>query len=64
MTHWKRDADALGIDTEFKVSESISREGWFVVKEKKGSSLWEVVASVFGRKRAEIVREALTKEPR
>lgn len=44
---------------EFKTSESMSRDGWYIVKQKKGSALWEVVASVFGEARAEVVRAAL-----
>ena len=49
---------------EFKVSESMVRDGWHIVKQRiaSGSGSWTVVASVFGQKRAEIVRDALSEE--
>ena len=47
---------------EFKTAESLSRAGWHIIKWRTGSGSWEVVASVFGARRAEIVRDALSAE--
>lgn len=49
---------------EFKASESMSRDGWYIVKQRiaSGSGPWIVVASVNGEKRAGIVRDALSEE--
>lgn len=47
---------------EVKFTESFSRAGWHIVKQRTGSGSWEVVASVFGVKRAEIVRDAFSAE--
>jgi hypothetical protein len=47
---------------EFRIRESMSRPGWWIVTIRTGSAIGEVVASVFGERRAEIVRDALSAE--
>lgn len=49
---------------EFKASPSMSLDGWHIVKQRivSGSGPWQIVASVFGERRAEIVRGALSAE--
>ena len=48
---------------EFRSRPSDARDGWWIVSWRYAAGgPWEIVASVFGERRAEIVRDALSEE--
>lgn len=63
--HREATEQSVGTVYEFRVSQSMSQDGWYIVKQRvaSGSGSWQVVASAFGERRAEVVRAALDTEP-